>query len=194
MKAGTAMATTHSMSYRRSMLLAARCLSWIPLWGIVLATTVLLTSGCGKSRDQSSVSDDEHTYYQLKIRHTDDGRYELHIKGAPPFVHSLPSRPEAIEPELKQGTWLIIVCSVVNDRGLHCVSPAIHAIEKRKSPINFGVRLFEEYDETKTWYKEYGWTAEPLWIVMKDGKVIHETKGVFEDVDKMLNQVLPESE
>lgn len=114
------------------------------------------------------------------------------ITGASQRIHALPMAPIRREPILDKGTWVVVVFSLVSVPDVESAVNAVHVIDSRDDNINLGVRPFLRYDETNAWYKPYGDRASPLWLIIQDGKVVHETKGMKlrSEVSQMIADVL----
>lgn len=121
-----------------------------------------------------------------------DDATEVQFENAPQFVHALPPKPNKIEQELAKDAWLVIVFPVVSSRAVECIPRAIEAIKNQKKVIQLGVRPFVDRNETRTWFGEYGSASSPLWIIYKEGKVIHTDHGPLtdEEIADMLKQNL----
>jgi len=123
-----------------------------------------------------------------------DDEFTLEVTGAPQYVHALPPKPARIEPELGKGVWLVVVFSIMSTRDVKCLSGAIRVVGRRKDGMQLGIRPFLDYDETKSWLDGFWSTMSPLWVVIKDGKVIHIDEGPYseEGLLAMLKRVVPE--
>jgi hypothetical protein len=159
---------------------------------------LLFFIGCNRERDSHidqppttrSEQEDDRTLGvvshdgRLKVytRPVGFNKLELILDGAPEFVHALEMAPKAREPELDRGTWLVLVFAVVSVPDTRCILTAVSSGEELKR-IEVGLRPFADYDDTKTWYGEYGSIESPLWLVMRNGKVLGSKKGVHSKVE-----------
>lgn len=130
----------------------------------------------------------------MSTQYRTDEDFVFEVTGAPPFVHALPPKPERMEQELKDGVWLVVVFAVVSIRDVKCLPEAIRAVGRRKDKMQLGIRPFLDYDETKSWLDGFRSTLSPLWVVIKDGKVIHIDEGPYseEGLLAMLKRIIPE--
>jgi len=100
--------------------------------------------------------------------------WKMALKDAPPFVHALKMAPTAQEPELNQGTWVIVAFGVFSAPDEQAVHTAFHEVQSLGDQVQLGIRPFWEYEEMTPWFPEYTkWhsTESPLVIVLNDGRV-----------------------
>jgi hypothetical protein len=105
----------------------------------------------------------------------------ISFQGVPASVRPLRIRPARREADLDKDTWLVLVFAITSDSDVRSIFPAISAASKLGEGILLGIRPFADYDEAKTWYKEYGNRESPLWIVIQNGKVMTEEKGTLSE-------------
>jgi hypothetical protein len=119
-------------------------------------------------------------------------KLELSLVDAPPYVHALEMAPPRREPELNRGTWLVLAYLVVSVPDARCIITAVRAAEKLDGKVQLGLRPLADYDETMTWYGDYGSLESPLWLVMHDGIVLRAEKGVRseEEIIKLVKSSL----
>ncbi|MBM3457988.1 MAG: hypothetical protein FJX77_05595 [Armatimonadetes bacterium] len=88
---------------------------------------------------------------------------------------SLPMAPAAIEPELCEGTWLIIafaVWSVTDWRACHHALPLVRRWHGR---VRLGLRPLNDCRELHAWHPDLAGLSPyqtPHWILMQEGQVL----------------------
>jgi hypothetical protein len=128
--------------------------------------------------------------------------WELKFLDEPSYVHALKMAPESMEPELNAGVWLVVVFPVWSGPVRDSVRAAITFVKDHGGKFQLGVRPFDSHDEIYKWWpvtespsagkvllavKEEGPRRElhistdpsssPLWLVLRDGEVIHHGAG-----------------
>ena len=96
--------------------------------------------------------------------------------------------PAAREPELERGNWLVLAFAVVSVPDVACIPRAVQAVQTFEGKVQLGIRPFNDYDESRTWYQAYGNPESPLWLVVRNGVVVHEEKGP-RSVEQVVNFV-----
>lgn len=120
---------------------------------------------------KGDIKEERFTYRVIQID-AKKNIWSAFFENAPSFVHSLPMAPLVREPELKQGTWVVIAVNVGSAPDVNSIGTAVKCLRKYKGRIQLGVRPFVEYEEITKWFPEYGNNfGSPLWLVLQDGKV-----------------------
>jgi hypothetical protein len=107
-------------------------------------------------------------------------KMSIRIEGAPKNVRCFPMAPDAREPELRRGTWLILNFAIASVPDARSVVTAVRCANRLGQTVSVGVRPFSSYDELKSWCPQYVRPSaeSPLWIVMKDGEILGDLSGV----------------
>lgn len=131
-----------------------------------------------------------------------NGVWDVVLLEEPSYIHALKMAPEAMEPELWSGTWLIVVFPVWSGPVRQSVRAAITCANQYGGKFNLGIRPYDYHDEISRWWPvveipaggEMSLTvkdephrrevhiatdtsADPAWLVLKDGQVIHQGAG-----------------
>jgi hypothetical protein len=139
----------------------------------------------------------------FKVQPIEGDRWELVFFDEPSYIHALKMAPEAMEPELRSGVWLVVVFPVWSAPVRDSVRAAIALVKDHDGRFQLGVRPFDSHDEIYKWWpvteapsagkvllavKEEGQRREihistdpsstPLWLVLRDGQVIHHGAGL----------------
>ena len=132
----------------------------------------------------------------------ENGKFKLMFSDEPAYVHALDMAPEAREPELNVGTWLIVAFPVWSSPVRQAVREAIACVKEQGGKFQLGVRPFDSYHEFSGWWPDSGpqiggqgtmtvldgparreirlsadHTRLPLWLVLKDGQVVRQEAG-----------------
>lgn len=138
----------------------------------------------------------------FEIQPTEGNAWKLVLFGAPGNVHALTCAPEAMEPELSSGTWLVVVFPVWSGPVRRSVRAACSYAEGIDGKLQLGVRPFENYEEIVKWWptsespprgamlchvndasplREVHIATDsssyPMWLVLRDGAVLYEGAG-----------------
>jgi hypothetical protein len=162
----------------------------VPRWGFaVLVVTAAV--GCNPPRSQrdptasAQVKDKrilavERGQLRIYTEWIPPGKTELSFENAPPYVRALETAPAKRERELDKGDWLVLAALTGSVPDFQSILAAIDTLEERNPGLTLGVRLIDDYDETKTWYPEYDGVAEtPIWLCYSGGKVVGKNAGVL---------------
>jgi hypothetical protein len=138
----------------------------------------------------------------FKVQPIEGDKWELVFSDEPSYVHALKMAPEAMEPELHSGVWLVVTFPVWSAPVRHSVLAAIAFVKDHGGKLQLGVRPFDSHDELYKWWpgteapspskvllavQEEGprhemhistdASSSPLWLVLRDGQVIHQEAG-----------------
>jgi len=176
---------------------------WLPAMRRTFCLLLLAlpgTTGCGDnshSQDATAAAsataqatdrrvlgaEDEKRHLRLYTEEIQPGKLQLSFDNAPSFVRPLEMAPATRELELGRGNWLVLAAGAWSVPDVRCIFTAIHVLEQpdfNKENLKLGVRLFDDYQEIKTWYPEYDGSAEsPLWLCYSHGKVVGTRSGVL---------------
>jgi hypothetical protein len=146
-----------------------------------------------------------------------DDMWELRFSDEPAFVHALKMAPDALEPELVSGTWLVVAFGVWSIHDRQSVRAAIDCSKRFDGKFQLGIRPFDYFSENATWWPDQQPLAEdnvicevrgerprlevrispdlsasPLWLVLQDGRVLRQETGQRRTVEviKMMRSVL----
>lgn len=120
----------------------------------------------------------------------------------PDYIHALQMAPEAMEPELGSGIWLIVAFPVWSGPVRDSVRASVACAKRYGGKFHLGVRPFDYHEEMIRWWpadetpaggemtvtlqdaphrREVHITTDnstdPIWLVLKDGRVIHRAAG-----------------
>jgi hypothetical protein len=121
----------------------------------------------------------------------------------PSYIHSLTMAPEAIEPELLVGVWLVVVFPIWSGPVRASVTAAMSCAKDYEGKFQLGVRPFEAHEELLRWWPtgsppgpdkmvvavkdEKGQrelhlsmdlSYSPKWLVLRDGRIVYEGGGL----------------
>jgi hypothetical protein len=138
----------------------------------------------------------------FKVQPVVGDMWELVFSDEPSYIHALKMAPEAIEPELHSGVWLVVTFPVWSAPVRHSVLASIACAKDHGGKFQLGVRPFDSHDEIRKWWpvsnappagkvllavQDEGPRREihistdpsssPLWLVLRDGQVIHQGAG-----------------
>lgn len=136
----------------------------------------------------------------FKVQYSKDDKCELVFADEPSYIHALKGAPEAMEPELNLGVWLIVTFPVWSVPDRHSVHAAIDCTKGYIGKFKLGVRPFNEYKEISKWWpisdassaSTYSIYEIPKWLVLRDGHVIYEGVGLRskEQLDQLMRTIL----
>lgn len=152
----------------------------------------------------------------FKVQPIEGDRWELVFSDEPSYIHALKMAPEEMEPELHSDVWLIVVFPVWSAPVRDSVRSAIALVKDHDGKFQLGVRPFDSLDEIYKWWpvteapsagkvllavNEDGPRREihistdpsssPLWLVLRDGQVIHHGAGPRSK--EQLNELMQEA-
>jgi hypothetical protein len=80
--------------------------------------------------------------------------------------------PEQMEPELKDGLWLVLVCAIWSGPDRLAIGQALSAVREFGGKVKLGIRMFDDDAETRTWFPELPkYPASPVWLILRDGQL-----------------------
>ncbi len=109
-----------------------------------------------------------------------DGKhYELVLDREPNYCRALPMAPLDMEPQLRQGRWIVLQAAIWSVPDHTAVSVALSVVKSFKRAIQLGIRPFDYPEEAATWCpsiaKERG---SPVSLILRDGVLIDRMVGV----------------
>jgi hypothetical protein len=138
----------------------------------------------------------------FKVQPIEGDKWELVFSDEPSYIHALKMAPEAMESELNSGVWLVVTFPVWSTPVRHSVLAAVACAKDNGGKFQLGVRPFDSHDEIHEWWpvseapsagkvllavQDEGPrreihistdpTSSPLWLVLRDGLVIHQGAG-----------------
>jgi hypothetical protein len=121
----------------------------------------------------------------------------------PSYIHSLKMAPEAIEPELLVGDWLVVVFPIWSVPVRASVTAAMSCSKNFEGKFQLGVRPFNAHEELLRWWpngsppgpdkiivavkdehgqRELHLSADlsysPKWLVLRDGQIVYAGGGL----------------
>jgi hypothetical protein len=150
----------------------------------------------------------------FKVQPIEGDKWELVFFDEPSYVHALKMAPDALEPELKMGVWLVVTFHVWSAPVRHSVLAAIACAKDHGGKFQLGVRPLDAHEEIYKWWpigettcagevlvaaRDEGPRREihistdpssnPIWLVLRDGRVIHQGAGPRSK--EQLSQLMP---
>lgn len=138
----------------------------------------------------------------FKVQTIEGDKWELVFSDEPGYVHALKMAPEAMEPEVKSGVWLVVAFPVWSAPVRHSVLAAVACAKDHDGEFQLGVRPFDSHEEIYKWWpvrekpsagevllavRDEGPRREihistdpsssPMWLVLRDGQVIYQGAG-----------------
>lgn len=138
----------------------------------------------------------------FKVQAVEGDKWEVVLSDEPSYIHALKMAPEAMEPELESGTWLVVAFPVWSAPVRHSVLAAVACAKLYNGKFHLGVRPFDSHEEMSRWWpagdipagggvsltvqddphrREVHITTDtitdPAWLVLKDGQVVYRGGG-----------------
>lgn len=166
---------------------------------IVCFVVAVWLVGCGKPISQSKEGNIQRQagdlVYDYSLERNRDGQITgtITLQGAPPNVASLQHAPTAMEPFLKQGTWVVFVVMLSSQHDINAIRSAVRAISQFGGAVQLGLRPLVHLDEMLAWFPEYeGEGRTPVLIVLRQGKLLRWTVDAHseEEFVKFVNEAL----
>jgi hypothetical protein len=153
----------------------------------------------------------------FKIQPIEGDKWELVFSDEPSYIHALKMAPEAMEPELNSGVWLVVAFPVWSAPVRHSVLAAVACAKDHGGKFQLGVRPFDSHDEIYKWWPDGEAPAagkvslavrdepprreihistdpssSPIWLVLRDGQVVHQGAGPRskENLSELMQSVL----
>lgn len=138
----------------------------------------------------------------FEIQPIEGDAWKLVFFDEPSYVHALKMAPEAMEPELSSGAWLVVVFPVWSGPVRDSVRAAISCAKDYGGKFQLGVRPFDSHDEIYKWWPvseaptagkvllavqgdgprraiqiSTDPSSSPMWLVLEDGQIVHQGAG-----------------
>lgn len=138
----------------------------------------------------------------FEVQPIEGDKWKLVLCDEPSYIHALEMAPEAMEPELNTGVWLVVAFPVWSGPVRDSVRAAITCAKDHGGQFQLGIRPFDSHDEIIKWWPlreaptagrvllavrneppklEVHMSADPsnipMWLVLRDGQVIHQEAG-----------------
>jgi hypothetical protein len=121
---------------------------------------------------------DAKTTILIRAGISNENELTLSFDNAPENVRPLPMKPKQREPILNRSVWVVMACATWSQNDLADMPEAIRAAKLLNPRASFGIRLFDDYEEIKSWFPEYPNSfGSPLWVILRDGKVVEWREG-----------------
>lgn len=117
---------------------------------------------------------------QLRVTRDAGGRPRLELRDAPPSVTALEAAPPRLEPELAHGAWLVMLVPTWSAPDLAAVVRVAGVAEHFGGAVRFGVRPFEDFEETTSWVSGLDWGPTPVWLAYRDGELREVRRGLLD--------------
>jgi len=151
------------------------------------------------------------------IQAIEGDKWEVVLSDEPSYIHALKMAPEALEPELGSGLWLVVAFPVWSGPVRDSVRAAIAYAKQYGGKFHLGVRPFDYHEEMSAWWpasevpagggmsltvqddphrREVHITTDtstdPAWLVLKDGQVVYRGTGArsAEQLGEMMHGVV----
>jgi hypothetical protein len=113
---------------------------------------------------------------------------ELRVEGVPSGaqIKVLDQLPGQMEPELKEGDWIVLNFALWSAGDLNCVRSAVRAIMcNHNGATRLALRPFKEYGDIARWCPQYDQsihhTRSPQWVIICNGQVRRAHGGPLTD-------------
>jgi len=143
----------------------------------------LLDQALAKWADSRGKEQESRSHW---ARHSKDsaGRFHVEMNDQPDNLVLLVSHPEAIEPELTRGRWLVLVYSLLSTDSLRAAQNSPDLARQLSGIARVAIRPTMHFDETKKWLPDYERVAQkghPFWVVIEDGIAIRRFEGSMDN-------------
>jgi hypothetical protein len=102
-----------------------------------------------------------------------DEAWRLNLHGQPDYCRALPMAPAEVEPELKEGLWLVLVSAIWSGPDRMAIGLALSTVSELGGRARLGIRLFDDEAETRAWFPELPRdAASPVWLLLRDGRLL----------------------
>jgi hypothetical protein len=108
------------------------------------------------------------------------GAFSIALTDEPPYCHALPMAPAAMEPELGQGLWLVLVLAVWSMPDRQSPRVALEVIKALGGTVQLGLRPMNAPEETAVWCPEATASGTPQWLLLRDGRLVAERTGLLD--------------
>ena len=123
-----------------------------------------------------------------RIRHSKDnaGRIHVEMDDKPDNLVLLVSHPEAIEPELTRGRWLVLLYSLLSSDSVRAAINSPDLAQQLTDISQVAIRPTMDFEETRKWlpdFERYSMKGHPFWFIIEDGIVIRRYEGWMDNKD-----------
>jgi hypothetical protein len=137
-----------------------------------------------------------------RVEVDEHGRWKVVFFDEPKYIRALMIAPEAREPELESGAWLIVVFAVWSGHDRRAVCDAVAFAKEYGGVFQLGARPYDFPEELRSWWPQPSApiigksiltlvdepdrkeihisgdpTGSPAWLILKDGQVVHQAVG-----------------
>jgi hypothetical protein len=98
-------------------------------------------------------------------------------------------RPSRIEPELREGLWLVLLVAVWSQPDLVALESFVSQAEKWPSSLKLGARLFDDFTESEAWCPGINRVVgSPIYVLIENGVARGHLVGLHsvEEISKWL--------
>ncbi len=151
-----------------------------------------MSEDSARGSDSQSTSIGGEKTIGVHITKAPSGRYAVSFSHAPAWAHVLAGHKLSAEPELRSGTWLVVVFAVWSSPDISCVYDALKGLSRHAPRVQLGVRPFERYEEAREFSSGLAPVGpSPLWLFLVDGNVTHYEHGPrsAQEVDRMVTEL-----
>ena len=106
---------------------------------------------------------------------------------------SLQTAPDAREPMLAEGTWLVLGFAVWSVPDRQAIDVALSAAQAFRGNLLLGVRPFDDHAEFETWSEAQERAGSPVWLLLRAGTLLSERMGQI-SVDDLVGWIARETE
>lgn len=89
----------------------------------------------------------------FSVRTLEDGSYEIVFEKEPAYCRSLTMSPAEIEPELLEGSWLVLLFAIWSVADRTAIEEALSVAKMFDGKVQLGVRPFDRHEEIGRWAK-----------------------------------------
>jgi hypothetical protein len=146
----------------------------------------------------------------------DAGRSRIVLTSEPDYIVPLRIAPSCLEDELRIGAWLIVCMSVWNFHDVRAGHQALEVVKRRNGVVRLGLRPFDYVQENAVWIPDLREqsdqiefrvveqahskeirikglpNANPVWVVISEGKIIDIRYGLLQDseIEELIDKLL----
>lgn len=111
----------------------------------------------------------------FEVSRLPNGKLHPTMKNKPANLLLLDSHPEAIEPELESGQWLVLVYSIYNPQDILMMRTTATISQRFAGRCRVAIRPTKGFEDLPKWLPEsdaqYG-NEHPVWFALEDGKIV----------------------
>jgi hypothetical protein len=112
------------------------------------------------------------------------GRPQVVLEGEPSYCKALVAAPSERETELNSGRWLVVTFAAWSMPDVRQVEMALAVIKRLDGALRFGMRPFNDVEDTQSWLSEVSSAGPtPIWVCLAEGSVTGTHHGPMESAE-----------